>query len=315
MMDQGELQAEIQIIEIVGKGFYWGAILGKNITLSTVKLMNTLYLAKWRGKTSFHRFRAIHGGDMNFFNIATENKRELKQIYASMKKHGILAGKLPDLCGGDGKTQIVVAPCDMAKMESFLLDHFHSRLGHIKIGPISSADYERTGYDQGGKKTPEYQELEKSALKELHLKEKSIQSGQKTGYLLPEVIKKKPEQTETIKISHNDSFCGRNANWVMYKVDNGRNAVLIPTRDLSEKDKRGFVCASVQADKEYFFVDRRDGNIKRISGTEVLEKLKKEPLEMRYRKLKNLMANTQNDIRGISVERNRRNVPQMTRGK
>ena len=115
-----EVSDATQLLIVTGKGAY---LLG-NITVKSavmvLKVLNTIYLAKWKGKVSLNRFRRICGGDFLFINMGTENAQILRGIEKEMEAHGILFSRLPDLCGGDGRTQYVIPPADMAKMKAFL---------------------------------------------------------------------------------------------------------------------------------------------------------------------------------------------------
>ena len=297
-----EIQETVQIIEISAKGGYWGVRIAKEAMLAFVKLLNTLYLAKWKGDTSLRRFQAIRGNEMQFFNIGTEDKAALKAIYQSMKEHGILVGRLPDLCGGDGKTQVVISPCDMSKMESFLLDHQKGKYGDIKINPISAADYERTGHTPEGELTPEYANLEKSAERK---RMKGLSDKNKGAKLLTEpkgiseflmAIRQKERcekaEAEKVRIHHDEAYCGSNRNWITYSVEDGKRAVFIPKKNISDKDSNGMVTAVIDKKAEYFCVDKSNGEITRIKGKDVVEALRKEPVKIRYKKAKNLVKNT-----------------------
>lgn len=58
-----EVSDATQLLIVTGKGAY---LLG-NITVKSavmvLKVLNTIYLAKWKGKVSLNRFRRICGGD------------------------------------------------------------------------------------------------------------------------------------------------------------------------------------------------------------------------------------------------------------
>jgi len=133
--------------------------------------LNTIYLAKWKGKTSFNRFLKIKGNNMEFLSVETEDKATLRRIVKEMKKYGILTAKMPDLNKGDGLSHIIYSPEDATKVEAFLSKHFKGRDRNIKIKSVSGIDYERTGYDKAGRPTKELRELEKSARQEARNRE------------------------------------------------------------------------------------------------------------------------------------------------
>ena len=64
-----EVSDATQIIMMTARGGY---LLGKiSIAMAsrTLKLLDTLYHAKWKGKTSFNRLRQTKGEDLLFINI------------------------------------------------------------------------------------------------------------------------------------------------------------------------------------------------------------------------------------------------------
>ena len=99
-----------------------GAMLIGNISLKLamqfVKLLNTIYLAKWEGSVSLNRLRQIKGDDFVFINVSSEQKEDLAAIEKEMKSHGILYARMPDLCGGDARTQYAIASSDAVKMKA-----------------------------------------------------------------------------------------------------------------------------------------------------------------------------------------------------
>ena len=69
-----EVSDATQIIMMTARGGY---LLGKiSIAMAsrTLKLLDTLYHAKWKGKTSFNRLRQTKGEDLLFINISTEDE-------------------------------------------------------------------------------------------------------------------------------------------------------------------------------------------------------------------------------------------------
>ncbi len=158
-----EVQDACQVIMIGGQGAYLLGNIAVKTAYEIMKLMNTLYLSKWKGVTTLNRFRAIKGDDYMFLNVSTEDPAILQRIEEEMGAHGILTARLPDLCGGDGRTQYVFSPSDVSKCKAFLLDHAHGKYKDIKVGEISPEDYASTRKDQKGEDTPEYQALQRSA--------------------------------------------------------------------------------------------------------------------------------------------------------
>lgn len=125
----------------------------------TAKTLDTIYLAKWKGSVSYARLRKIKGDEVQFLNVSTEEKKILHAIEKEMKQHGILYARLPDLCGGDNRTQYVISPSDMVKCRAFLLDHFSGKYGKIKAGSIRPADYIQTGRGEAQQLTEALQDF------------------------------------------------------------------------------------------------------------------------------------------------------------
>ena len=136
-----EVSDTIQLIVISGKVMFLAGNLSLKAAILTAKTLDTIYLAKWKGSVSYARLRKIKGDEVQFLNVSTEEKKILHAIEKEMKQHGILYARLPDLCGGDNRTQYVISPSDMVKC----LDHFSGKYGKIKAGPIRPADYIQTG--------------------------------------------------------------------------------------------------------------------------------------------------------------------------
>ena len=58
-----------QIVMISGRMIAATADLSVKTALLMMKIYNSLYLGKWKGKVSFQRFRAIKGDEFEFINI------------------------------------------------------------------------------------------------------------------------------------------------------------------------------------------------------------------------------------------------------
>lgn len=112
---------------------------------------------------SGNRLRQIKGDDFIFINVSSEKKEDLAAIEKEMKAHGILYARMPDLCGGDGRTQYAISSSDAVKMKAMLLDHTAGQNHHIRVGPISETDYMMTGKKADGADTKEMEALKKSA--------------------------------------------------------------------------------------------------------------------------------------------------------
>ena len=117
-----------QIVMISGRMIAATASLTFKTAMLMMKIYNSLYLGKWKGKTSFQRFRAIKGDEFEFINICSEDPEKLMQIEKEMEAHNLLFARLPDLCGGDGNTQYVIARSDMNIFAAFLMDHINGEM-------------------------------------------------------------------------------------------------------------------------------------------------------------------------------------------
>ena len=104
-----EVSDTIQLIVISGKVMFLAGNLSLKAAILTAKTLDTIYLAKWKGSVSYARLRKIKGDEVQFLNVSTEEKKILHAIEKEMKQHGILYARLPDLCGGDNRTQYVIS--------------------------------------------------------------------------------------------------------------------------------------------------------------------------------------------------------------
>ena len=108
-----EVSDTIQLIVISGKVMFLAGNLSLKAAILTAKTLDTIYLAKWKGSVSYARLRKIKGDEVQFLNVSTEEKKILHAIEKEMKQHGILYARLPDLCGGDNRTQYGISPSNM----------------------------------------------------------------------------------------------------------------------------------------------------------------------------------------------------------
>ena len=165
-----EVTDACQILMLSGRVLMATAGLSVRAAMLMMKVLNTVYLSKWKGSTSLSRFRAIKGDDYEFINICSEDADKLMQIEREMESHNLLYAKLPDLCGGDGNTQYVIAKQDMHIFAAFLMDHVHGELKDIKVGPITESDYAKTAvHPETGEYTEEFKDLNESAKQEYRL--------------------------------------------------------------------------------------------------------------------------------------------------
>ena len=158
-----EVGDAVQVVMLCGRGAMLVGNISLKLAMQIVKLMNTIYLAKWEGKVSLNRLRQTKGDDFVFINVSSEKREELAAVEKEMKAHGIMFARMPDLCGGDARTQYAIASSDAVKMRAMLLDHTAGPNRHIRVGPISEADYMMTGKRADGTDTKEMNALNKSA--------------------------------------------------------------------------------------------------------------------------------------------------------
>lgn len=260
-----EVSDAIQILVVSGKMLYLFSRLSMQTVMLTAKILNTLYLSKWQGSVSFARFRKIKGENIQFINISTEDPQILKYIEYEMKAHGILFAKMPDLCGGDGRTQYVISPDDMIKFKAFLLDHAVGKHKDVKVGPISPADYAQSGIAQDGVPTPQMQEFTRT-------EENRRISMRDDERQLPEVIERIREQ----ELEQGSSAIIRDVpikihdRWAMYRMPDGIHAVIIPKTDIIE-DQDKTARAVVQDRKNYTMIELNTGQQQSVSGKAVSE--------------------------------------------
>lgn len=158
-----EVSDATQIVLLTARGGYLLGRISIAMAIRTLKLLNTLYHAKWKGKTSFNRLRQTKGEDMLFVNVSTEKESLLKLIEEELTAHQIMFAKLPDLCGGDGRTQYAVSQTDAERFKAFLLDHGTGPNRTVLVGPVRPEDYLATGEDTMKNPTPEMRNLERDA--------------------------------------------------------------------------------------------------------------------------------------------------------
>ena len=173
-----EVGDAVQVVMLCGRGAMLIGNISLKLAMQVVKLMNTIYLAKWEGSVSLNRLRQIKGDDFVFINVSSEQKEDLAAIEKEMKSHGILYARMPDLCGGDARTQYAIASSDAVKMRAMLLDHTAGPNSHIRVGPISEANYMMTGKKADGTDTKEMEALKKSAQETVDAGKKAPQKSE-----------------------------------------------------------------------------------------------------------------------------------------
>lgn len=156
-------------------------------------------MAKWEGKVSLNRLRQTKGDDFVFINVSSEKREELAAVEKEMKAHGIMFARMPDLCGGDARTQYAIASPDAVKMRAMLLDHTAGPNRHIRVGPISEADYMMTGKRADGTNTKEMDALNKSAQETMVHSARKENAKPTPGKSTPEMKKTRKNPTKANK--------------------------------------------------------------------------------------------------------------------
>ena len=135
-----EVQDAVQVIMVTGRAAYMGGRITVKGLSSFIKLINTIYLSKWKGSASLRRLRQIKGDDMVFINVSSEDRHDLSFVEKELKAHGILFSRMPDLCGGDGRTQYAVAASDLPKLKPMLLENLIYADGAEFLGLLASSE-------------------------------------------------------------------------------------------------------------------------------------------------------------------------------
>lgn len=277
-----EVQDAIQILYLTGQ-------ISGTAAQMVYKILNTIYLSKWKGKTSFSRLRQIKGEEAVFLNAATENRLALKRIEQEMKAHGILFARLPDLCGGDGRTQYVIAPSDLPKFKIFLLDHQAGPYGSISVGPIRPSDYIKTGVDPKGNPTPGLTAQAAFAdqrQKRLLQKYPDPKLLPESSFLPPVTIlrgERNPPPTTCHYIQ--DIPMARHSRWRMYRLD-PLHALLLPRLPGEKESPRREKRREAIYDQEHYCVlNLKNGSYWMETGEQIYRRhlqAKKEKVEKQY---------------------------------
>lgn len=293
-------------LQAMGKTLYVGIKIIKSIGLFAAKTINTVYLAKWKGKTSLNRFRAIKGDEMQFMCIHTEDPVKLKQIFKEMKKHGILAGKLPDLCHNDGMTQFVVSPSDMGKMQAFLINHSKGPNRDIKIEPIKASDYHRTGVRSDGQPTEELKALEVSAGRELEKnkgifqKNKGITQKNDPIPALPEELQRtlsgmhlaENPSLQKIRINKKETYLFGHERISAYSIPQSKFAVILDNKRVTDvKGNKDLADIFIDPKENYRIINKETRELSLMSGDRLSGMLMQPTYREQKERLQNMMKN------------------------
>ena len=190
--DAQTIQSAIQLIELGGRFTLLLGGLAKNYVFPVLKggvkglgkLMQVggaLIYGAFKEKNTLKDLIAEKGNDLVFFEVTSEEKEVLKDLEGQMKAYGITFARMPDLCGGDGKTQYAFSPKDAVRFKMFLRNMAEKKKDHPdlpEVTIISAEDYANTGYDSNDHPTPELDEIMRSAEEEIR-KEREAQEKAK----------------------------------------------------------------------------------------------------------------------------------------
>ena len=294
-----EVSDATQIVVAFGRGAYLLGGISVKAAVQLFKLINTIRLSKWKGKARLGRLRAIKGEDMMYLNAGTEDKASLKLIEKEMKQHGILFARMPDLCGGDGRTQYAVSVSDAPKVRALLIDHAMGPYKDTYLGMLSEKDYLSTAFNRNGEMTPEAQELSKTVPdpfteKKERTSEKTVQYSRDMGTPEQQVADLK-EAFGDVRVRLRDLDCQGlqqqyqwisgppieiRENFAEYRIDQNRT-VFIPVKDavlpgkgLSEKS----LGAALFRDRAYAVTDFRTATFQTLARPVVIGLVKEAAL-------------------------------------
>lgn len=155
-----ELTTLVQVLELYGKGV--GA-LGRAIKFTAKGAKSGVDYAKLKNmqrKMKLHYasegkhdtmkvkdLEELTGGNYKILNIPLEDEKGLIGFYDCLKKLKVSFAELPDLCIGDGYTQIAYDPQNVEKVK-LAVEHYRKRLAHEPM-EITLEDYEKIGGEDG----------------------------------------------------------------------------------------------------------------------------------------------------------------------
>ena len=307
-----EVSDATQIIMMTARGGY---LLGKiSIAMAsrTLKLLDTLYHAKWKGKTSFNRLRQIKGDDLLFINISTEEEESLRLVERELDAHQIMFARLPDLCGGDGRTQYVISQSDMEHFRAFLLDHGEGRYRDILVGPVRPEDYLSTGEDELLNRTAQMKDLEEDARKEARMEPEE----EKTIRVFSEGTEKSVSSEQFVQeVSGSYSMCmheketaygekgivfrqapvKEEENFNLYMMPDGVRMVVIPKEDVQNvhvNERTGETLPpvfTVFTAQRYVIYNPLEGVQDMVRGEDLTKLLETVPASVKHKELSNLI--------------------------
>ena len=284
-----EVGDAVQVVMLFGRGAMLVGNISLKLAMQIVKLMNTIYLAKWEGKVSLNRLRQTKGDDFVFINVSSEKRDDLAAVEREMKAHGIMFARMPDLCGGDARTQYAIASSDAVKMKAMLLDHTAGPNRHIRVGPISEADYMMTGKRPNGANTKEMEQLQKSAQETVNASAKKTSSR-----AVPEkneAERQLKDSAADIRIRAQDyqrqygtdsvfwikqKPLSENRHYAQFLMPDGKNAIFIRQADIlpGRDAKTGIRLAAIFTDQRYSMMNLEKVNVVAADGSKAIAMFK-----------------------------------------
>ena len=307
-----EVSDATQIIMMTARGGYLLGKISISMASRALKLLDTLYHAKWKGKTSFNRLRQTKGEDLLFINISTEEEERLRLVEKELDAHQIMFARLPDLCGGDGRTQYAISQNDMEHFRAFLLDHGEGRYKDILVGPVRPEDYLSTGEDELRNKTAQMRNLEEDARKEagLDLKEEKVirvSSEGKERRVPADQFAEEVSGSYPLCMHEKEAAYGEEGmmfrltpvkeeeNFNLYMMPDGIRMVVIPKEDVRSghvNEKSGETIPpvfTVFTTQRYVIYDPGEGVQDMVRGDDLTELLKSVPASVKHKELSNLI--------------------------
>jgi hypothetical protein len=136
-----EVSDATQIVLLTARGGYLLGRISIAMAIRTLKLLNTLYHAKWKGKTSFNRLRQTKGEDMLFVNVSTEKESLLKLIEEELTAIVDLGGCVEDVMVNHRAYGKITAPLNVRNRRDV-----QGFMNKIKTGKSTSLLNVTSGY-------------------------------------------------------------------------------------------------------------------------------------------------------------------------
>ena len=161
--DAQTIQSAIQLLELGGRlTLFMGGLIknygfpafkfGTRTLGKIMQVAGTLLYAQFAEKNTLSSLIEKKGNDLTFFEVNTENEDELKKLKKQLEAYNIDYAQMPDLCGGDGKTQFAFSPKDAIRFRMFLRNQAERRKDHGTRGRLQCFPCEYSREDEKGRK-------------------------------------------------------------------------------------------------------------------------------------------------------------------